>query len=98
MSAVSIVDPAQMLNVAGENPELAVVAQEAAVRLRRVVDALAAAGARATFARPVAWLRMEPPGELGKPAEVRLTTWFGGEPEEQLLAYSGYHGRPVRRA
>jgi uncharacterized protein (DUF302 family) len=41
-SRVSIVDPAQMLTVAGDNPELTAVAQEAAARLRRVVDALAA--------------------------------------------------------
>ncbi len=38
--AVSIVDPAQMLGVVGENPELAAVAQEAGERLRRVVTAL----------------------------------------------------------
>jgi len=39
-SAVSIVDPAQMLGVVGENAELSAVAQEAGVRLRRVVTAL----------------------------------------------------------
>jgi uncharacterized protein (DUF302 family) len=41
-STVSIVDPTQMLMVAGENPELAAVAHEAATRLRRVIDTLAA--------------------------------------------------------
>lgn len=65
---------------------------------RRAVDAMAAAGARASADAPVAWLRMEPPGELGKPAELRLTTWGGGDPEERLLAHSGYHGRPVSGA
>jgi hypothetical protein len=65
---------------------------------QRVVDALAAAGARATPAAPVAWLRMEPPAELGKPAELRLTTWAGGDPDKRLLAHCGYHGRPVRAA
>ena len=60
-----------------------------------VVDALESAGARATSDAPVAWLRMEPPPELGKPALLRLTTWPG---EERLLAHSGYHGRPVRAA
>lgn len=39
-SAVSVVDPAQMLGVVGDNAELRAVADEAAVRLRRVVSAL----------------------------------------------------------
>lgn len=39
-SAVAIVDPAQMLGVVGENAELHAVAEEAAERLRRVVNAL----------------------------------------------------------
>lgn len=39
-SAVSIVDPAQMLGVVGENAELHAVAKEADERLRRVVSAL----------------------------------------------------------
>lgn len=41
MSAVSIVDPAQMLGMVGENAELQAVALEAGERLRRVVAALA---------------------------------------------------------
>ena len=49
------------------------------------------AGRRAEPDAPLAWLRMEPAGER---AEVRLTTWPGGE--EQLLAEAGYHGTPVR--
>lgn len=39
-SAVSIVDPVQMLGMAGDNAELRAVAEEAGVRLRRVVTAL----------------------------------------------------------
>jgi len=39
-SAVSVVDPAQMLGLVGENPELAAVAREAGDRLRRVVTSL----------------------------------------------------------
>lgn len=39
-SAVSIVDPAQMLGVVGDNAELNAVAAEAAEKLRRVVTAL----------------------------------------------------------
>jgi hypothetical protein len=56
-------------------------------RFRGVV---AAAGARATAEAPVAWLRMEPAGER---AEVRLTTWPGGQ--RRVLATAGYHGHPV---
>ncbi len=37
---VSIVDPAQILGVVGENAELSAVAPEAGDRLRRVVTAL----------------------------------------------------------
>lgn len=54
-------------------------------------DTVTAAGAEATPSGPVAWLRMEP-GRDG--AEVRLTTWPGGE--DRLLAVSAYHGPPVR--
>ena len=39
-STVSVVDPAQMLGVVGDNPELQAVAAEASERLRRVVSAL----------------------------------------------------------
>jgi hypothetical protein len=48
------------------------------------------AGARATLEAPLAWLRMEPADEL---ADVRLTSWPGGE--ERLFARAGYHGSPV---
>lgn len=57
-------------------------------RLRILLDA---AGAEASANAPLAWLRMEPPGEL---ASVTLTSWPGGH--ERVLALSGYHGRPVR--
>ena len=40
MSVVSVVDPAQMLGIVGDNPELRAVAAEAGERLRRVVAAL----------------------------------------------------------
>lgn len=48
------------------------------------------AGERATKEAPLAWLRMEPGGER---ADVRLTTWPGGETRH--LARVGYHGSPV---
>lgn len=48
------------------------------------------AGERATGAAPLAWLRMEPNGAR---AEVRLTTWPGGE--DRRIAHAAYHGSPV---
>jgi hypothetical protein len=62
-------------------------------RERRQVlrERLVAAGARATDAAPVHWLRMEPGRDE---AELRLTSWPGGR--EELLATSGFHGPPVR--
>jgi hypothetical protein len=57
----------------------------------RARSAIEAAGAAATAGAPLAWLRMEPGGDL---AEVRLRVWPGGE--DALVARAGYHGRPVR--
>jgi hypothetical protein len=56
----------------------------------RVERGIETAGRRARRDRPLAWLRLEPGGEM---AELRLTMWPGGD--ETLLAKSGYHGRPV---
>jgi hypothetical protein len=58
---------------------------------QRVTRTLDQAGRRASSRAPLAWLRMEPAGDL---AEVRLTTWPGGD--ELLIARSGYHGIPVQ--
>lgn len=55
-----------------------------------MVDRIEAAGQRATPTAPVAWLRLEPGGDQ---AELRLTTWPGGE--ARVLATSSYHGPPV---
>jgi hypothetical protein len=57
---------------------------------RRMRAALEAAGEHATAEAPLAWLRMEPAGEL---ADLRLTSWPGGE--EEVLATAGFHGAPV---
>lgn len=57
-----------------------------------VRDAVKAAGASASANAPVAWLRMEPGVDPPKGAEVRLRQWPG---EEQVIAITGYHGRPV---
>lgn len=43
-TAVSVVDPAQMLGFVGDNPDLNAVADEAAKKLRRVVAALSQPG------------------------------------------------------
>jgi hypothetical protein len=58
----------------------------------RLVATIAAAGERATAEAPLAWLRLEGTGEM-EMAELRLTTWPGGE--ERFLARAGYHGDPV---
>lgn len=63
-----------------------------------ILAALRLAGEEARPDAPLAWLRMEPPADPSEAAEVRLTTWPGGAPDERLLAHSGYHGRPVRGA
>jgi hypothetical protein len=58
----------------------------------RLTATIEAAGRRASPTAPLAWLRMEPGGEMR--TEVRLTSWPGGV--ERVLATAGYHGRPVR--
>lgn len=57
----------------------------------RVTALLAAAGARATSAAPLAWLRFDLLGAATP--EVRLTLWPGGD--EILLACADAHGRWV---
>ena len=58
---------------------------------QRVSATIAAAGARATVAAPLAWLRLE---ILGAPhAELCLTQWPGGA--EQTLARTDGHARSV---
>jgi hypothetical protein len=52
--------------------------------------AIAAAGARADDAAPLAWLRMEPEGSV---TSVRATVWPGER--TVVLAAAGFHGRPV---
>jgi hypothetical protein len=49
------------------------------------------AGARATRAAPLSWMSMEAGSEQ---AEVRLTSWPGGE--SRVLAQATFHGPPVR--
>ena len=60
---------------------------QAAVR-----DSLAQAGARATTAAPLAWLRFEPPRPETRP-ELHLSLW-PGEPDRRL-AIAGPHGTTV---
>jgi hypothetical protein len=58
---------------------------------RRLIEALEQRGRRATTDGALAWLRLEP---AGPHADLRLTTWPGGE--TIVLAVAGYHGEPVR--
>jgi hypothetical protein len=57
----------------------------------RIAAAMDEAGASATFAAPLAWLRYEHDG--GGRIELRLKVWPSGE--ERLLAYCHPHGREV---
>ncbi len=56
----------------------------------RIAAALAAAAARATPARPVAWLRMEPDADAGSAA---LTLSLAPGEDDRLLARTDFHGR-----
>jgi hypothetical protein len=64
------------------------LSEDARAHLRELMHE---AGERATASAPIAWLRMEPAGEV---ANVHLTLWPGGD--ERLVATAGYHGRAVR--
>lgn len=65
----------------------------------RIVAKLEAAGAQATAARPLAWLRMEmdDPANPSLPA-IRLALWRGAGREETLLGHAHAHGTFVRWA
>lgn len=83
--------------LADDTPGVATVVYQSIVRqyLSKVDRArfecvMAAAGEAATHDKPFAWLRFEPAGNT---AEVRLQLWPSGE--DQLLARSGFHGKPV---
>ena len=58
--------------------------------------AIAAAGARASAAAPLARLGMEADG--GEGAALTLTTWAGGPPRAEALGRADFHGRWVRWA
>ena len=63
----------------------------------RIASHMAAQGARATPAAPLAWLRyeMDDASVAGLPT-LRLTLWSGGAPDEQLLAHAHPHGSFVQ--
>jgi hypothetical protein len=60
---------------------------------RAVTGTLERAGGHARADAPLAWLRLEPAPSAAH-AELRLTTWPGGE--ERLLALAGFHVNPVQ--
>lgn len=57
-----------------------------------ILEQLRQAGARASAAAPLAWLRLEPPRPEARP-ELRLTLWPGGQ--EHRLAEAHAHGASV---
>jgi len=57
-------------------------------------EAIAAAAARATPARPFAWLRMEAEAEERRGARLRLSLWPDG-PIDRLLGVVDFHGQWV---
>jgi hypothetical protein len=58
-------------------------------------QAIEEAGARATRAAPLAWLRLEPHPDTFFPGELRLRVWDGEDHGDELLAHSGFHGGPL---
>lgn len=65
----------------------------AAEEQQRITALLQGAGAQATAAAPLAWLRLEP-GKARDGADLTLTLWPGGRTE--LLGVGDFHGRWVR--
>jgi hypothetical protein len=65
-----------------------------AARRTRVIDAIKAAGARATADRPLAWLSMEFTAEVTSHAVLRLQTW-PGTGELESLAHVHPHGAKI---
>jgi len=56
-----------------------------------IESSISEAGAEATTASPIAWLRMEPLASKARHATLSLTSWPGGEARQ--LADCDYHGR-----
>lgn len=57
-----------------------------------ITEAIAAAGDATSPDSPLAWLRLEPNPETYVPAELKVTIWNGSDPQEHLLATTGFHG------
>jgi hypothetical protein len=62
---------------------------------RAITEAVAEAGAKAKHDSPLAWLRLEPNPETYAPAELKVTIWNGSDPQERLLATTGFHGGAI---
>lgn len=69
----------------------------AAAEQQRITALMQQAGAKATKAAPLAWLRLEP-GAARDGADLTLTLWDGRDAagHTQYLAVGDYHGRWVR--
>ncbi len=61
----------------------------------RIAAHMAAVGAAATAAAPLAWLRYEFEAVDGSPATLRLTLWRGAGAEDWLLAHAHPHGATI---
>ncbi|MEK9969684.1 MAG: DUF2332 family protein [Ferrovibrio sp.] len=70
----------------------------AAPEQQRITALMQTAGAAATAAAPLAWLRFEP-GQAKDGADLTLTLWDGDRPEgrSERLGAGDFHGRWVRR-
>ena len=82
--------PADTTTVLFHSIVLQYFSEDDAARLRELLDT---AGAAATPASPVAWLRLEPRRLVDADSELRLTTWPGGR--DRHLARTSPHLGPV---
>jgi hypothetical protein len=60
-----------------------------------ISEAMVEAGAKAKPDSPLGWLRLEPNPDTYTPAELKVTIWDGSDPQEHLLATTGFHGGPI---
>jgi hypothetical protein len=60
-----------------------------------ITEAMVKAGETTTPDSPLAWLRLEPNPETYVPAELKVTIWNGSDPQERLLATTGFHGGSI---
>jgi hypothetical protein len=62
---------------------------------KTICEAMAEAGAKTKSNSPLAWLRLEHNPETYAPAELKVTLWDGSDPQDHLLATTGFHGGSI---